>query len=352
MNFHMNPIVKKLLALTSAAAISLSLIPAVHAAEIEPRTAVISAQWSSLETAAVEDMVPARVRTISTDAPLTRQDMCGMSMNVYKSLTGQTDEDLGEPQQLFLDTSDPDVLNAYSLDLVSEKSRGIFAPEDTISRQDYFTSTVQLLDTMGYSYTDEIEMDLSTCSDADELMAYAVQPTKVLMCIGAIEGGQPLQPNREITAEEAVLIMDRVVAYFSDWQEDPVDPQRDLGEEVSELALTKVGCRYVSGGHGPSKFDCSGLVYWTYKQFGYDLKPGARNQWSMLGQTVKKADLIPGDLLFFSNNGRSSGIFHVGIYIGDGQFVHAANSRKGVIVTGINETWYANRYLGAKRAID
>ena len=61
---------------------------------------------------------------------------------------------------------------------------------------------------------------------------------------------------------------------------------------------------------------------------------------------------MPGDLVFFSNNGRSSGIFHIGIYIGDGEFVHAANSRKGVIVSDMDEAWYARRYLGAKRAID
>ena len=105
----------------------------------------------------------------------------------------------------------------------------------------------------------------------------------------------------------------------------------------------------VSGGQGPSKFDCSGLVYYVYKHFGYTLKPGAKNQWSLLDERVSKSELLPGDLLFFSSNGRSGGIFHVGIYIGDGQFVHAANSRKGVIVTDMDEDWYANRYLGAKR---
>ena len=131
----------------------------------------------------------------------------------------------------------------------------------------------------------------------------------------------------------------------------PVAPATKLREEVIATALSKVGCRYVSGGHGPTKFDCSGLVYWVYKQYGYDLQPGARNQWSTLDKSVKKADLLPGDLVFFSKNGKASGIFHVGLYIGDGQFVHAANSRKGVIVTDLDEAWNANRYLGAKRAI-
>lgn len=349
---HMKPFARKLLALGSAAAIFMSVIPAVHAVDAEPEAPAIAEQWASVHTPAMKELVPARVRTISTDAPLTRRDLCGMSMNVYKSLTGQTDEDLGEPQRVFIDSYDRDVLNAYALELVTAENNGFFSPAETVSRQDFFTSSVQLLDTLGYSYIDDIDLDLSGYSDADELMSYAVQPAKVLLAIGALEDTQSLRPTRQITAEEAVVIMDRLMSFFSDWQENPVEPQRYLGEEVAELALTKVGCRYVSGGHGPSKFDCSGLVYWAYKQFGYDLKPGARNQWSLLGKSVKKADLLPGDLLFFSNNGSSSGIFHVGIYIGGGEFVHAANSRKGVIVTGIDEAWYANRYLGAKRAIN
>ena len=71
----------------------------------------------------------------------------------------------------------------------------------------------------------------------------------------------------------------------------------------------------------------------------------------LLGETQghELGELLPGDLLFFSRSGRASGIFHVGIYIGDGQFVHAANSSDGLIVTDIDHAWYANRYLGAKR---
>lgn len=345
---YFKPFVKKLLALATAAAVTLSLIPAVRAADAEDS---VSVQWSSLEVPTVAELVPARVRTVSTDAPLTRRDVCEMSMNVYKSLTGLTDWDLGEPMNVFVDSCDLDVLNAYALELVITDGTGFFYPAETLSRQDFFICTVQLLDTLGYTYTNDIEMDLSIYSDAAELTDAAVQPTQVLMYIGAIADAGSLEPTRDITAGEAALILDRVVSFFTEWQENPVEPHLSLGEEIAELALTKVGCRYVRGAHGPRKFDCSGLVYWTYKQFGYDLKPGARNQWSMLGKTIKKADLQPGDLLFYSKNGKSSGIFHVGIYIGDSQFVHAANSRKGVIVTDINDSWYASRYVGAKRAI-
>ena len=348
----MKPFAKRMLALASAAAITLTTIPAVCGTELEPVPAKITEDWAALENPAKEELVPARVRTAATAAPLTRAGLSGMAMNAYKSLTGLTDQDLGEPAELFLDTTDTDVLNAYQLGLLSEKTHGLFAPEDAVSRQDFFTTAVRLLDVLGYTYIDDISMDLSGYPDADELMAYAVQPAQVLLCIGAIDEDAPLEPTRLITAEEALVILDRVMTYFSKWELDPVAPQRYLGEEVAEFALNYVGCRYVRGGQGPRKFDCSGFVYYVYKNFGYSLKPGARNQWSILDGTIKKADLLPGDLVFFSRNGRSSGIFHVGIYIGDGQFVHAANSRKGLIVSDMSEAWYANRYLGAKRAID
>ena len=296
-------------------------------------------------------LIPTRMRTADSTAPLTRQDLCGMSMNVYKSLTEQTDEDLAQPDVRFLDTDDADILNACELELVTTGTNGIFEPEEALTRQDFYTSAVQLLDTLGYSYIDDAQMDLTAYADSDEIMAYAVKPTQVLLEIGAIEGSELLLPTQQITAEEAVVIMDRVMNFFADWESNPVPPATRMRQNVVNTALGKVGCRYVYGAHGPNKFDCSGLVYWVYQQYGYDLQPGARNQWSTLDKSVKKADLLPGDLVFFSDNGRASGIFHVGMYIGDGQFVHAANSKKGVIVSNLDGEWYANRYLGAKRAI-
>ena len=338
----MKPFAKRLLALASAAAITMTLIPAVHGTE---------ETQASEEAATMASLLPTRMRTADSTTPLTRQDLCGMSMNVYKSLTEQTDEDLAQPDVRFLDTDDTDVLNACELKLVTTGTNGIFEPEEALTRQDFYTSAVQLLDTLGYSYIDDAQMDLTAYADSDEIMAYAVKPTQVLLEIGAIEGSELLRPTQQITADEAIVIMDRDMNFFADWEANPVPPATRMRQNVVNTALGKVGCRYVYGSHGPNKFDCSGLVYWVYQQYGYDLQPGARNQWSTLDKSVKKADLLPGDLVFFSDNGRASGIFHVGMYIGDGQFVHAANSKKGVIVTDLDDAWYANRYLGAKRAI-
>ena len=339
----MKPFAKRLLALASAAAITLSIIPTVRAAETEQQT------WARLAPTA--EQLPTRAAVDPIAAPLTRLGMSQLLMEGYHTLTGITDEELGEPEMMFLDTENTDVLNAYSLELVSGRSNGVFEPMEGVSRQDYFTACARLLESVGYPYVDDIEIDLDEYADGSEVLAYARQPIRAMLCLGIIETDAMLEPAREITVDEAMTACDALVDFYTAWQENPVEPQRYLGEDVAEYALQYVGCRYVRGGQGPRKFDCSGFVYYVYKHFGYDLKPGARNQWSLLSQRVSKDELLPGDLLFFSRNGRASRIFHVGIYIGNGQFVHAANSSDGLIVTDIDHAWYANRYLGAKRPI-
>lgn len=298
-------------------------------------------------------LIPETVKAAPMNGTITRADMCSMVMRSYELLTGITSEDLGEPEDVFTDTDSTDVLNAYALGIVNGVGGGRFDPDSPISRQDFFTICANFLRAVDYWYVDDIIRDLSVYPDGSEIAAYAKQPTAVMIAIGAVQGDDTgaLNPTQKIVSQEAVAICHRIINYYADWTETYEAPEAYLGELVAEVGLSKVGCKYVSGGQGPSKFDCSGLVYYVYKQFGYNLEPGARNQWSILSKSVKKADLLPGDLVFFSNNGKASGIFHVGIYIGDGEFVHAANSRKGVIVTDMDDDWYASRYLGAKRAI-
>ena len=341
----MKPFAKRLLAVVSAAAIALTTIPAVCGIDADQR--------SDSEVTAVEELGPAMLRSITAAAPLSRQNLSTLVMDGYKSLAGLTDEDLGQPVQVFTDCDDTNALHAHHLGLVPGVTAGIFAPDGSVSRQDLWVAATTLLEAVGYPYVNDIIMDLSIYEDSSQISCYAEQSLQTLLCIGAVsaEKGDILDPCGTATISEATEILSRIVDFYSNWEQDPVKPQRYLGEEVVEFALNYVGCRYVRGGHGPNKFDCSGFVYYVYKHFGYNLEPGARNQWSLLGGTIEEADLLPGDLVFFSRNGRSSGIFHVGIYIGNDQFVHAANQRKGLIVTDMDDAWYARRYLGAKRAI-
>ena len=114
------------------------------------------------------------------------------------------------------------------------------------------------------------------------------------------------------------------------------------GEDIVAYAKKFLGCKYVYGTAGPKTFDCSGLTSYVYKHFGYSLSRTSGGQRSN-GTKVNKSDLQPGDILCFSG--------HVGIYIGGNKFIHAANPRKGVIITSLSESYYVKTYITARRIL-
>ncbi len=125
------------------------------------------------------------------------------------------------------------------------------------------------------------------------------------------------------------------------------------GADIVAKAKEYLGCPYVYGKAGPSSFDCSGFTSYIYKQFGYSINRTASTQLNNDGTSVARADLQPGDLVFFRDYSCTKSASHVGIYIGDGQFIHASSSSSasGVKISSLSESWYANRYVGAKRIL-
>ena len=123
------------------------------------------------------------------------------------------------------------------------------------------------------------------------------------------------------------------------------------GQEIANYALTFVGYPYVYGGSSPSGFDCSGFTQYVYKQFGYGLNRTASAQLQN-GTPVSMSELQPGDLVLFKRSGTgSSAASHVGIYIGNGQFVHASTSKVGVIVSDISSAYYTTGFVGGRRLV-
>jgi len=118
-----------------------------------------------------------------------------------------------------------------------------------------------------------------------------------------------------------------------------------------ELRLTKTALRYLGvpymwGGESFSGVDCSGFVQAVFRRNGIELPRTADAQFEV-GRHVAGSGLQPGDLVFFQTY--AEGASHVGIYLGDGQFVHASSSN-GVRVDSMSESYYASRYIGARRA--
>lgn len=120
-------------------------------------------------------------------------------------------------------------------------------------------------------------------------------------------------------------------------------------QAIINTAKAQLGKPYVWGAEGPNSFDCSGLVYYVYGQHGIKMPRTSREQ-ANVGTTVSQSQLQPGDLIFSSTDG-SGGVNHVGIYIGNGQMIHAPKPGDVVKTTNINSSYWQNTYVKAKRVL-
>ena len=119
------------------------------------------------------------------------------------------------------------------------------------------------------------------------------------------------------------------------------------GNQIVTEAKKYIGTPYRSGGASPSGFDCSGYVYYVLKQVGLSPSRTPSGLFQQ-GSAVAKANLQPGDIVFFADT-YTSGLSHVGIYTGNGQFLHAPNSRSTVSYSSLVSGYWADHYYGARR---
>lgn len=117
------------------------------------------------------------------------------------------------------------------------------------------------------------------------------------------------------------------------------------GRAAAKVAIEQVGTPYRYGGAGRSGFDCSGLVHYAYLQVGKQIPRTTGELWRQL-TPVPATDLRAGDILFFNIDGKMS---HVGLYLGDRQFVHAPSTGKHVSVAELNSDFYRQAFIRAGR---
>ncbi|MBQ6796088.1 MAG: SH3 domain-containing protein [Clostridia bacterium] len=132
---------------------------------------------------------------------------------------------------------------------------------------------------------------------------------------------------------------------------EPVSDEKfKFGQAIVEEAMKHLGKPYVWSAAGPSSFDCSGFTMYIMNLFNIKIPHQSGSQYNY-GYSVKKENLVPGDLVFFSSKSKS-GVAHVGIYAGEGNFIHASSgSAKSVTISSLSANYYTKHYLGARRLI-
>jgi cell wall-associated NlpC family hydrolase len=126
---------------------------------------------------------------------------------------------------------------------------------------------------------------------------------------------------------------------------------RDVSvNRVIKIAKRYLGTRYVWGAEGPRGFDCSGFTQYVMRKSKGVRIPRVSRRQAYYGKYVSRRNLKPGDLIFFDTSRRRRGyVNHVGIYIGNGKFIHASSARHRVVITSLNSPFYKARFKWGRR---
>jgi murein DD-endopeptidase len=143
----------------------------------------------------------------------------------------------------------------------------------------------------------------------------------------------------------AVLLAAALLAGCSSAPRQPESPA-GAGAQLVGIATQLIGSPYRYGGTGPREFDCSGLVHFSHEKLGIAVPRTAADQ-RRAARPVELRELRPGDLVFFRIASRK--VDHVGIYAGDGRFIHAPGRGKVVSYAWLEDPYYRSRFVGAGR---
>lgn len=120
-----------------------------------------------------------------------------------------------------------------------------------------------------------------------------------------------------------------------------------IANQIERIARSHLGKTYVWGANGPYAFDCSGFTKSVFDNNGISIPRVSKDQ-AKVGQYVPKSQLQKGDLVFFDSN-KSSKVSHVGIYLGNGQFIHASSSKKRVVIGNLNSGYHSKHFKWGRR---
>lgn len=287
---------------------------AKHNLKVSQRT--IAQRLVALYTSDQESTLEVILGASSLDDLITRMDNA-------KSITAEDASVLAQVKQFRADVTraGTQLKNAHAqqMRVVAERAAAKHSIETKIAEEQQLYSSIQG------------EIQRLVAADHARQLAMARQAAQRLQA----------QRAQQIEAASSTVVGITAATPQSDTY---VAPPPTHGNVVS-YALSQIGVPYVWGGSSPGGgFDCSGLVMWAYAQVGVSLPHSTYAQYTM-GVPVSRDQLAPGDLVFFD------GLGHVGMYIGNDQFVEAPHTGGVVQISNLDSGWYAATYVGARRIL-
>ena len=168
---------------------------------------------------------------------------------------------------------------------------------------------------------------------------------------GEIVKGKKITHNKNNFFRDLVAEQEALLSQLKEIKRKKANPYNYKKDSIVQSAKTHLGEKYVWGGTKPNAFDCSGYMKYLYEKEGIEI-PRTAYQQSKVGQYVERDELEKGDLLFFlTDKKRNIPITHVGLYLGNDKFIHAASKKKGIIISSLSKSKYNKIYVKAKRII-
>ncbi|WP_175548420.1 NlpC/P60 family protein [Lutispora thermophila] len=283
---------------------------------------------------------------------ITREEFSEAVIKLYEAL--KAEKYTLETESPFIDTQNPEVIKANRLGIVKGVGEGKFAPDEAITRQDISVMMYRTLKAAkpGYDYS---IISNHVFGDQNIISPWAREAVAYLYGIEVINGvgGNMFNPLDNTSREEAIVLIkrmyDKAIASGNSIivsREGTSRRELAMKMKLEELIAQEMGKPYQWGGTGPKGYDCSGLVYSIYGKLGIALPRTASAQ-SKVGTYVPKESLAYGDLVFFARDGKN--VHHVGIYVGNGEFVHSPQTGDVVKKTTLLSGYYQKCYYTAKR---
>ena len=344
----------------------------------EPWVIENASDWAvqNIQEAEMLNLLPTILNGSDMKDNITRREMCYLATTAYERITGN--EPIPVRTDYFTDTDDSLICAAYEIGIIGGYTDGTFLPEKLLTRQEFFQILANFNRQMDKP-ANLTEDYLKSFSDRDAVDDWAESAAQEMVALGVVNGtAGKLRPLDFSSRQESIVMFLRNYKEANRYLKTEWLTAEQLAEmnkaameqattsEAGQLVQTalsyvKKNTPYIFGATGPNAFDCSGFTSYLYRQIGHTINRTAQQQ-TKNGVEVKTRDengkltfeyLRPGDLLFFANTYSSSErITHVGIYMGNNQMVHAANSTRGVTVDSLTSGYYYNHFDSARRILD